>query len=123
MARYYDEIEAGSLAEDAPDPGPDSGETNRTNFDDVNDYHNLANNGCINTSVQCPVLGDCPCDQNGDPIDALRGYSVTVSVSYDGNLGPGGQQVGSAHAELVTVQETNPNAGVDISLSGYRTRY
>ena len=122
LSRSFDEMEASGSPEDAPDPGPDSGETDRTNYDDVNDYHNLANNGCLATSLPCPALGDCPCDQTGAPIDGLNGYSVKLDVAYNPDLGPAGQKVGSADAALITVRVTHP-AGVDISISGYRTRY
>ena len=74
---YLDEI----LQRAYTDPdGSETGET-RSTFDDVDDYHALAANGCVSTSTACPSLGVCACDQFGAPVDGLAGYTVTVSVS------------------------------------------
>lgn len=87
--------------------GPDAGESRGT-FDDVNDFAGLADIGAT--------------DLNGAPISGLANYSVAVTVSTDGDLGPVGSKVAAADAQLVTVTVTH-TSGVAITLSGYRTRY
>lgn len=114
LLKPFDEAAASGVAEGAP--GPDAGETNRTLFDDVNDYHNMANNGCLAAAVTaaCP-LGACACDQNGAPISSLNGYTVNVQVDTTAVLN------GQAAAR-VQVTVTDPFGG-NVVLSGYRTNY
>ena len=83
-------------------------EPSRSLYDNVCDYNGLVDNGAR--------------DQYGNPIPGLQNYTVSVTVTLDGNLGPAGQQVPSADALRVNVRVTNP-AGVDITVSGYRTHY
>lgn len=112
---YLEEI----LLQSFTDPdGSEAGET-RATFDDVDDYHNLVNNGCLVATAQCP-LGTCPCDQAGDPNDSLRGYTITVTVADDGNNLNGLPNNDDALRAEVRVQGT---AGVDITLTGYRACY
>jgi len=85
--------------------GPDAGEA-RGSFDDVNDYHGLADGVAT--------------DVNGNPVPGLGNYSVAVTVSNDGNLGPADQLVAAANAQLITVTVTH-GAGKSVTLSGYRT--
>lgn len=107
---YLDEV----LLSAYTDPnGTEVGET-RPTFDDVDDYNGLANNGCITTTPACPTLGSCACDQNGDPLSALRDYVVNVQVATT--------TLGGVTAQRVDVRVTNP-LGVDMTLSGYRTNY
>lgn len=113
LLKAYDEAGATGNAEGAP--GPDAGETDRTLFNDVNDYHNLANNGCVTTTAACPTLGSCACDQNGNPISSLRGYSVTVQIDTAATLN-------GVPAARVQVGVTAPS-GVSVALGGYRTNY
>lgn len=90
---------------------------NRATYDDVLDYNNLANSGCLATTAACPALGDCACDQNGNPVAGLRSYAVAVQVvAEDLN------STGAANALRVTVTVAPP-AGGAITLSGYRTNY
>jgi MSHA pilin protein MshD len=112
---YLEEI----LLQNFNDPnGTEVGET-RATFDDVDDYNALANNGCLTTSAQCPTLGDCPCDQTGNPNNSLPGYTITVTVVPDGaNL----NGINNAHALRADVR-VQATAGVDISVSGYRACY
>lgn len=106
---YLEEI----LTKEFTDPGgpPET----RATFDNVADYDGLINNGCINTTAACPMLGDCACDQNGDPIDGLNGYTVNVVVADEGLNG-------IASTFRVTVTVTHPQVGA-IPVSGYRTNY
>ncbi|MBI3898109.1 MAG: type II secretion system protein [Gammaproteobacteria bacterium] len=113
LLKEYDEFAASGVAEGAP--GPDAGEANRVQYDDVNDYDGLANNGCINTTAACPTLTSCACDQNGDPVASLTGYTVTVAVDTAASLN------GDA-ASRVQVNVIGPG-GLSLSLSGYRTNY
>lgn len=107
---YLEEI----LLRKYTDPnGTELGET-RPTFDDVDDYNGLMNNGCISTTSACPTLGSCACDQNGDPLSALRGYVVNVQVAAT--------TLNGVTAQRVEVRVTNP-VGVDVTLSGYRTNY
>lgn len=80
-------------------PGP--GDT-RADFDDVDDYHNLVDDG-----VQ---------DQNGAPIEALRQYTVSVTVVAAAAL------PGDVEAKQITVSVSGP--GVEaIRLLGYKANY
>ncbi len=115
---YLEEI----LLQNFTDPDGLGGE-DRPVFDDVMDYHGLANNGCLasETTVECP-LGACPCDQKGAPISGLSGYSLTVSVVQDGGaLGIAGSVPG---ADAVRVDVTASHlSGESIGISGYRANY
>ncbi len=80
-------------------PGP--GNT-RADFDDVDDYHNLVDDG-----VQ---------DQNGTPIETLRQYTVSVAVVAAAAL------PGDVEAKQITVSVSGP--GVEaIRLVGYKADY
>lgn len=108
---YIEEIETKSFT-----VGPG---VTRAMFDDIFDYHNLANNGCTSTTAACPTLGSCACDQNGSPIAGLQGYVVSVQVTTAG-LHDITQLSGNAASIQVTVAPPQGNA---IALSGYRTNY
>ena len=110
LLKPYDESTASGSPEGAL--GPEADETNRTLFDDVNDYHAMANNGCVTTTAACPTLGSCACDHNGNPISSLAGYAVTVQVTAT--------TLNGEAAELVQVSVTDPG-GTIVDLSGYRT--
>lgn len=109
---YLDEI----LQRDFADPdGVEAGET-RATYDDVDDYHALAANGCATVSAACPVAGNCACDQFGAPVDALSGFTVAVSVTAATLAGAPSRRVD------VSVGHTRfPNLA--LSLAGYRTDY
>ncbi len=109
---YLEEI----LLRDFADPDADTEGANRAIFDDVDDYHSLANNGCLSTSTACPVLGSCACDQFGAPIDDLPDYTVGVSVVAATLNGAPVQRV------EVTVGYTRV-PGVGITLTGYRANF
>ncbi|NIR27984.1 MAG: pilus assembly protein MshD [Gammaproteobacteria bacterium] len=109
---YLEEI----LLRDFSDPDASEAGEDRSSYDDVDDYDGLANNGCLTTSAACPVLGDCACDQFGNPIDALPGYNVNVNVNP--------VVLNGVPALRVDVTVTHDrNAGVNLTLSGHRTNY
>ncbi len=109
---YLEEI---LLKDYATGAGPEAGET-RPAFDDVDDYNGLAVNGCLATSAQCPNLGDCACNQDGDPLPGLTGYQVTVAVTADLINGTAGMRAD------VRVRHVSAEI-VDVMISGYRTSY
>ncbi len=114
---YLEEI----LTKEFTDPdGSEVGE-NRASFDDVSDYHNLANNGCIATTAACPALGSCACDQNGNPIDGLQGYTVNVQVMSVDLVGTA-VTISAANVRRVQVTVTPP-LGEPVVIGGYRTNY
>ena len=109
---YLEEI----LLQPYVDPdGSDAGET-RATFDDVDDYNALAANGCTATTPACPALGDCACDQLGNPIAALAGYQVTVTVTEGMAL------LNGVKAKRVDV-DVGQAGGTLARLSGFRTDY
>lgn len=69
------------------------GEASRPLFDDVCDYNGLAANGCTATSGACPVLGDCACGRDGQPVAGLPGFRVTAAVGPATLTGVNGLQV------------------------------
>ncbi len=101
-AAYLDEILT------RPFRDPDSGslcaapEANRPAFDNVCDYDQLAFNGCTATTTACQTLGACACDVNGAPVDGLRAFDVSVSVTPQTLAGVGGLRVsvGVSHEAL-----------------------
>jgi MSHA pilin protein MshD len=111
---YLEEI----LLQDFNDTNGGEPET-RDAFDDVNDYDGLVNNGCLVATAQCP-LGTCPCDQAGNPNNALPGYTIVVNVTQDG-AGLNGL-ANNAHAFRVDVRVQHAS-GANIPVSGYRSCY
>ena len=109
---YLEEI----LQREYADPdGSEAGET-RATYDDVDDYHALAGNGCVVTSAACPTLGSCACDQFGNPVAALAGYTVSVNVATTTLNGATARRVD------VTVGHARfPD--LSLALSGYRGAY
>ena len=95
----------------------EAGET-RADFDDVDDYNALVNNGCLVATAACP-LGTCPCDQAGNPNDTLRNYTINVTVAQDG---AGLNGITNTHAFRADVRVQHVS-GVDITVSGYRACY
>lgn len=86
------------------DPDGMDGEASRADFDDVDDYDGLVDAGAA--------------DQFGNPIPALSGYAVAVDVTASGVL-PG---VPAADTLRVDVRVTQLPY-VDLTVSGYRTRF
>jgi len=96
---YLEEISLKSYA----DPDGVDGEALRTDFDDVDDYNGLVDNGAR--------------DQFGAALASLSAYTVTVTVATSAALAG----VPVADAERVDVQVTHPG-NVTVRLSGYKTR-
>ena len=86
------------------DPDGMDGEASRADFDDVDDYDGLVDAGAA--------------DQFGNPIPSLSAYAVAVNVTASGVL-PG---VPAADALRVDVRVTQLPY-VDLTVSGYRTRF
>jgi MSHA pilin protein MshD len=85
------------------DPDGVDGETNRSDFDDVDDY-----NGLVDTGAH---------DQFGTALAALSQYTVSVTVTPSTAL----SSVPGADAERIDVRVTYP-PNVAVALTGYRTR-
>lgn len=98
---YMEEITLKSFS----DPDATDGESSRAQFDDVDDYHNLVNNGAV--------------DQNGNSIGRLANYRVEVSVTSV-NYGPGGTD--DVNGLQIEVTVTDPT-GESLTLTGYRADY
>ena len=113
---YFEEIALLAFDEDAATGVPGSevggaepGET-RATFDDVNDYNGYSD------------IGASSLDNPATVIPGLEDYTVNVSVTNVGGLGPGGAQVAAGDALRIDVVVTHP-LGVNLALSGFRTRY
>ncbi len=113
---YLEEI----LTREFTDPDGLGPET-RPNYDNVSDYHGLANNGCTATTAACPTLGSCACDQSGNPIDGLQGYAVNVSVLSEDLVGTA-VTLSAAHVWRIQITVTPP-LGDPVVIGGYRTNY
>lgn len=74
----------------------------RANFDDVDDYNNLLDNGVH--------------DQQGTAIASLAQYSVSVSVAAPTTL------TGGVNAKQITVNVSGPGVS-NLSLVGYKADY
>lgn len=106
-----DEIEPGALPCTASSNfGVDSGETDRTSFDDVDDYHEYGADGSIIADVGETALAD-----------SYSSYQVNVTVAFDGNRNGVGNEVDTdeSKAKLITVIVTTPS-GERIPFSAYR---
>ncbi|MCK7471177.1 MAG: prepilin-type N-terminal cleavage/methylation domain-containing protein [Desulfomicrobium escambiense] len=74
MLKRYDESTpegGGRILDPTAIPGPESGETTRMDFDDIDDYHGYTDGGTN------PVL-----DQIGHPVPGYSGFQRTVEVGY-----------------------------------------
>ncbi len=113
---YFEEIALLAFDEDAATGvmgsevgGPEAGET-RATYDDVNDYDGHSD------------IGPRSLDNPATVIAGLADYTVNVSVTNVGALGPAGAQVGAGDALRIDVTVTHP-LGASLALSGFRTRY
>jgi MSHA pilin protein MshD len=84
------------------DPDTTGGETSRITYDDISDY-----NGLVDTGAR---------DQLGNPIAGLGQYTVRVTVGA-GTL----PSIAAASVRRIDVNVQHPSAGVNMTLSGYRT--
>ncbi len=105
-------IQAGAIAEayleeislrPFDDPDGIDGEANRVDFDDLDDYDGLVDNGAR--------------DQFDNPIGGLGNYSVSVTVVASSAL-PGTPSADCRRIDVRVMQAPL----VDFTLSGYRTR-
>lgn len=100
--------------------GPDAGENRNavtSNYDDVDDYHNL-NQGLGQTDpVIRNSLGETILI---DGVNLYSGFAVNVTVVYDGNMD--GAADSDQSAKLITVTVTTPG-GQDLHFSTYRSNY
>jgi MSHA pilin protein MshD len=85
------------------DPDGVDGEAARPDFDDVDDYDGLVDNGAR--------------DQFGAALAPLAQYTVTVAVTQSAAL----TGVPAAAAERIDVRVTYPGNGA-VALTGYKTR-
>jgi len=101
---YLEEI----LLRPFADPDATAVEANRALYDDVGDYDALADNGCL------VAPATTACDQNGNPIAGLSGYSVAVAVTPT-TIGPP-----NVAALRVEVTVTAPGSNTRAQLVGHR---
>ena len=112
--------------------GPDTGETNRTQYNDVDDYTDKLYCGSNVTAAQtaCPTL-TCETlrDESGVDISAqYNGFSVCITVSFAGGAGTeisnfsSGVGVEINDAKRIDVFVTDP-ANSKISLTAYSLNY
>ena len=78
--------------------------TARANFNDVDEYNGLVDVGA--------------CDQFGNPLPGLSGYTVSVAVVQTSAL----SGIAAANARRIDVSVTDPT-GVLVTLSGYRANF
>lgn len=97
---YLEEI----LLRPADDPDGVDGETARADFDDLDDYDGLADDGAR--------------DQFDNPIPSLADYDVFVTVTQSAAL-PGVPAADAMRIDVLVSRGT----GVSYLLSGYRTRF
>ena len=97
---YLEEVSLKSFA----DPDGTDGEGSRDLFDDVDDYHNLTDNGARN--------------QFDNAIGDLSDYTVSVTVTASSAL----PSIASTDLFLISVNVTHPE-NVDLTVSGYRANY
>lgn len=104
-------------------PVPETGK--RSQYDNVCDYHNLADNGCNS------ALGGA-CDRQGNIIAGLEKYNISVTVDSSSlSLGPSVNayaspvdNTGALRVLFVTVRVTHDDfPDIDVPLSAYRTNY
>ncbi len=86
--------------------GVQTGETDRSNWDDIDDYHNYSRNGI--SSVNTPST----------TIIGLENYAVTIVVDSTVDL----NGVNGGNAKRITVTVTGP-LDTTVLLEGYRTDY
>jgi MSHA pilin protein MshD len=86
-----------------------SQEATRDLYDDICDYNGLSNNGAV--------------DQNGDPVNGLSQYHVSVQVEDDNTVDINGLTGDTGKAALITVTVTHPAMPDAVKLSAFRTNY
>jgi len=97
---YLEEVLLQPVAAPVGVPTP----TLRANFNDVDEYNGLLDVGA--------------CDQFGNPLPGLSGYTVSVAVVQTSAL----SGIAPANARRIDVSVTDPT-GVLVTLSGYRANF
>ncbi|MEP4891248.1 MAG: type II secretion system protein [Aliiglaciecola sp.] len=100
--------------------GPDDSEfrnNTNSNFDDVDDYHGLQQGAGYTDAVIRNSLGEILLV---DGQNLYAGFSISVSVTYDGNMD--GVTDTDQSAKLILVNVTTPG-GETIAFSAYRSNY
>lgn len=109
--RYLTEV-LQSYYQDPTDPSPnfgtESGESSRTDFDDVDDYKDWS---------ESP-----PKEKNGLPLSGYGGWTVSVAVAFVDVTNPNGSPVSDQGLKRVTVTVTDPT-GKQVVLKGLRTKW
>lgn len=113
---YLGEILLKPFADPSLAPDPDAGqvcptaEASRGQYDNVCDYNGLDDNGAR--------------DQLGNPIGPLSNYRVRVNVRCDQALHTIAGNTNCSATDVLQVQvRVTHSSLVDLSVSGYRTRY
>lgn len=112
--------------------GPDTGETNRTQYDDVDDYADklYCGNNVTAAKTACPTL-TCETlrDESGVDISTqYNGFSVCIKVNFAGGTGTeisnfsAGVDVETNDAKRIDVFVTGPSLS-KISLTAYSLNY
>lgn len=100
------------------DLGTDGGgESDRDRYDDVDDYHGLAEGDGETTPIQ---------DADGIEREEYENFRVSVAVCYSGGLGPcltGAPPDTATHAKLITVTVQNRAQSVGWKFSVYKSNY
>ena len=93
--------------------GPDGGET-RTRYDDVDDYHLLAEGDGEATALK---------DAEGDDREGYENFKVEVSVRYAGDDAILGGALDETHAKLITVTVTSRDQDNGWDFSVYKANF
>ncbi len=114
MGRRFDErspcYDTGCTAENAF--GPDGGESSRDRYDDVDDFHGLAEGAAYGTPLR---------DAEGNPRSGYESFSVTVTVRYAGDDAVIGRDPTDAKLITVNVRFAGQSQGWDFS--AYKGNY
>ncbi|GAB2681331.1 type IV pilus modification PilV family protein [Aliiglaciecola aliphaticivorans] len=100
--------------------GPDSSEfrnNTNSNFDDVDDYHGLQQGAGFSDAIIRNSLGEILLV---DGQNLYAGFSISVLVTYDGNMD--GVTDSDQSSKLILVYVTTPG-GETIEFSAYRSNY
>lgn len=116
LLKPYCDPNTADIATAPPTCGVNAVEANRSNYDDVFDYH-----GYDTDTLPCPdtSFAHCIVDISGDRIPGLENYRLAVAVIGTASISDGALNVPNVAQATVTVSVD----GQDYSLTGYRTNY